>query len=297
MGSTLSILDSCITLRDDQNPATIFRNNRLKLFFSLTLLLIPVAGATQTVHIGHCLQGCPTGSAVSNELIVRNLYTVSINQQTRLADWVVYRVLKDTVGVASLLPREWNKDTLLFNGLTVNALDGQDSSIRQPNLDNQQDRDYRIMEVIISAGDWGRLLPMSSFAGTPYWSDLNFLSVMSYMKPAMRSGPWSRLDQAINRVADAHGEVFITAGPLYVSKIPLDNELIAESNFPAAFFKVVATTDGLVSAFIFAQESSQHQAYCQQISSLESVERQSGLDLFPQTNSWPLGSLNSKLGC
>lgn len=160
----------------------------------LTLMTAPALSA-QTVHIAHCAAGCPTGAPAANETVVRHLFAASINYQTGLADWIAYRVVPGSVGIASLLPREWQVDDLLAQGITeeIAATPG----FVQPDLSNLQDRDYRITEFIINPEDRGRLVPMSSFAGTPYWDGLNYLSNMAPIPVGLRLGPWSRLDQAV----------------------------------------------------------------------------------------------------
>ena len=251
----------------------------------------------QTIHVAHCLAGCPVGTPARNELVLRNLFAVSVNQQTGVADWVSYRILKDTVGVASLLPRDWQADDLLQGGIRLEALSGAEASLRQPNLENQQDRDYRLTEVLINPGDQGHLVPLSSFAGTSYWPDLNLLSVMSLLKSDMRLGPWSRLDQAINGLAQAQGEIFVLVGPVY-SLNQTTNRVLADEDgiIPEAFFKIVANQAGEMSVFLFDQNLLQHANYCQ-MSELTEIESATGLDLFPQSPQWPTGSLDQQLGC
>lgn len=46
----------------------------------------------------HCLHGCPTGASAINDVIVREIYTLSSNDFTKQADWVAYRVTPDTIG-------------------------------------------------------------------------------------------------------------------------------------------------------------------------------------------------------
>ncbi|MEQ8955791.1 MAG: hypothetical protein RL120_16790, partial [Gammaproteobacteria bacterium] len=58
---------------------------------------------------------CPAGAPASNEIVVRHLFAAAINSQTGIADWVAYRVLRDSLGVASLLPRYWAQDSLLVS--------------------------------------------------------------------------------------------------------------------------------------------------------------------------------------
>jgi len=60
------------------------------LCVALVLLVGGVAGnaSAQEIHAPHCLLGCPLGGPVSNDLIVREIYALSSNDQTKFADWV-----------------------------------------------------------------------------------------------------------------------------------------------------------------------------------------------------------------
>ena len=50
------------------------------------------------LHTFHCLHGCPVGSPATNDIIVREIYTLSSNDMTKIADWVAYRITKATIG-------------------------------------------------------------------------------------------------------------------------------------------------------------------------------------------------------
>ena len=245
----------------------------------------------QTVHISHCLAGCPTGSPATNDMVVRNVFVASINPQSALADWISYRILKDTVGVASLISREWSRDNLLDYSPSSVDLDSASTSFGQP------DQSYRITEMVIDPADQGRLVPFSSFAGTPYWSDINRVTNMAPIRNEVRIGPWSRLDQAINELAVRQGELFVISGPVYQIRQPLTTGASSANNLPAAFFKVVANKNGQLSAFLFQQDMRQHERFCSQRSNLQTVEQLSGLDLLPQQQAWPVADLNEELGC
>jgi endonuclease G len=58
----------------------------------------------------HCLFGCPEGSPSTND-IIREIYILSSDDLTKLADWVAYRVTKDTIGPSE--NRVWKADPLL----------------------------------------------------------------------------------------------------------------------------------------------------------------------------------------
>ena len=265
--------------------------------FTATLLLLSaangVASGMENLHISHCLQGCPTGTPDSNEIIVRHLYAVSINAETRLADWVSYRILPGSIGVASLLPRDWQTDQLSRSGVRLEELGGEGSTLVQPNLGNQPESVYRISEFSVNAGDRGRLVPMTAFAASSYWNDLNLLSVMSFMKSDLRLESWARLDQSVNALVAEEGELTVISGPIYGGSSTGGDSAVT----PEAFFKVVANDQGELSAFIFAQDLPAHASYCAQSSDLETVEAATGLNLFPEASGWPVASLTRRLGC
>lgn len=259
-------------------------------FMAVTAL--PGASA-QTVHIAHCLAGCPQGAPAANEIVVRQLFAASINYQTGLADWVAYRVLPGSVGVASLLPREWFPEDLITRQSVQEV--AVEPRFFQPDISNLQDRDYRITEVIVNPEDRGRLAPMSSFAGTPYWDDLNYLSNMAPLPAALRLGPWSRLDQAINELAGRVGDIFVVSGPLPASA-EFDSGIAPSNGNPAAFFKFVATASANA-AFVFPATSAQHSNFCDREIRLDRLQELSGLDLLPELSQIGNASLYEMLGC
>ena len=273
------------------------------LWASLPAFLVATPAVAQTVHISHCMAGCPVvggNFAVDNsELIVRQLFVASINIDSGLADWQAYRVLADSVGVASLLPRVWFEDSLVSR--TARVADDIDSQpqIVQSVSNDAEERTYQTSEITFLSEDQGRLVPMTSFAGTPYWSELNFLSNMSPLPFELRVGSWSRLDQAINALADKIGEVYVVSGPLYSDggEGAGDGDQVGESETkPSAYFKVVVTPESL-SAFIFEADLRQHANFCDQLSTLEVVEDVTGLTLFPRRESTFADTLHAQLTC
>lgn len=259
----------------------------------LSLLICAYAGA-QTVHISHCMAGCPVdGSNMAvdnNELVVRQLFVASIDGANGLADWQAYRVLADSVGVASLLPRTWFEDSLVKGGAGLaESIDEEPQFVQRVSADAEE-RNYQLSEITLTSEDQGRLVPMSSFAGTPYWSELNYLSNMAPLPFALRVGSWSRLDQAINALADRIGEVYVVSGPIYRSSGS------ADIGAPLAYFKVISTPEAMT-AFIFETDVQQHINFCDQISTLEAVEAETGLIIYPQREGEFSANLHEQLSC
>ncbi len=243
------------------------------------------------------MAGCPVvadNTAIDNrELIVRQLYVASISARSGLADWQAYRVLADSVGVASLLPRVWFEDSLVSRGAMQLEVTDSTPQIEQDVPIDAEERSYQLGGINLLSEDQGRLVPMSSFAGTPYWSELNFLSNLAALPFELRAGSWSRLDQAINALADTIGEVYVISGPIYSERGEGVSERAAK---PSAYFKVISTPESL-SAFIFDSNVRQHVSFCDQVSTLELIEEATGLTLFPQREKSIAATLHAQLTC
>ena len=80
------------------------------------MTLLPMTVASQELAVTQCAGSCPqyssTFSASNSKVVIHHLYAAGLNKYSRRADWVAYRLTKDAVGVASLLPREWQPDRL-----------------------------------------------------------------------------------------------------------------------------------------------------------------------------------------
>lgn len=270
-------------------------------------LLLAGSSFAEQVHIAHCKDGCPISlagdsvatSMTQGEIIVRHLYAASISP-AGLAEWVAYRVLPETVGVASLLPRYWRLDDLSRKANALESEVGESTLIVQTDLSNSQDRDYRINEITLLEKDRGRLVPMTSFAGTPYWDELNYLSNMTLLPTALRTGAWSRLDQVVNELAQAGKSYYVISGPVYTDELQddgglIDGEIVSEL-VPELFFKVIAGPDGMA-AFAFPANVDPQSPFCDFNLPLVDISVVSGLDFFPNSNNSLPEDLSIDLGC
>lgn len=259
----------------------------------LALAALSSFSSAQQVHIAHCIDGCPSGTDQEepDRLLVRHLFAASI-AQSGLAKWVAYRVLPDTVGVASLLPRYWQLDALVGSAESFEQEVGESNQLVEIDLSDAQDSDYRVNEVNFIAGDRARLAPMTSFAGTPYWNELNYLSNMTPMPADLRTGAWARLDQAVNELAQKGAPFYVLSGPLYIDETEL-SEGISE---PFGFFKVLAQGTSYV-GFVFPASIRPQSNYCDYQEPLSEIARRSGLDFFPnQAIDWK-ENLATQLSC
>ena len=258
----------------------------------LTFLVFSSFVNGQNIHISHCLEACPSGND-DNEIVIRHLYASQVSRSTGIVDWVAYRVLPDAIGVASLLPRYWKQDELLSDssllevGLNI-------STIEQPDLRDAQDRDYRVNEFLVNSDSKGRLAPMTSFADTPYWDDLNYSSNMAPLPSDLRLGAWSRLDQAINELSSTDGPIYVVSGPIYKTE---GFDLVKRYDEPPeSYFKIIATHKAYAS-FTFAADLPIHAEYCLQVETIDEIQKSSGLQIFPNMQSVLQPDLYARLRC
>ena len=252
---------------------------RWVLYFPLqvfSILAINLSTASE-LHISHCLFGCPDGTPQESQLVIRSIYALAYNQENKVADWAAYKVSVDSIGIATSLSREAVVDTFIEN--TLRAID------------------YGTAE---EANDLGRsaFVPLVSFAGTPYWNDVNYLTNMVPRSSALNRGAWYGLEWAVRNLANREGAVYVLTGPIYnPNSEPLRLPTDKSHKVPDAFFKILISENGANSAFVFEQNLPIHVHHCQQITSVREIEELTGLDFFPELERLPNTSLDQGLGC
>ena len=111
-------------------------------------LLFASLSASAEIFIVHCVDGiCPSGTQSSNDIIVREIYTYSNNGETKFADWVAYRVTRETIGTSKDLKRTWRDDEFLEQ---ENTLEGSDYNNANSDIDT----------------DRGHQAPLAAYSGT-----------------------------------------------------------------------------------------------------------------------------------
>ncbi len=240
------------------------------------MLLLGISQAqAANYRIGLCLWGCPAGADTDNHLILRPIYVLSYNTVSRVADWVSYKVSADSIGIASSLSRTPRIDPY------VTESPGPD--------------DFNVLEE----SDFARshLVPLVSFAGTPYWDDVNFLTAQVARTRSLNQGAWYGLEWAVRNLVNREDEVYVIAGPIYYEQALVAPPAAVEYRVPDAFFKVIATESGQGTVFLLPQDSPIHVHHCNTRSSLAEVENLTGLVFFPERPGLDLEPLDSALGC
>jgi endonuclease G len=273
---------------------------KLTVLFALAGIGVQFVSA-QTIAVTHCFGECPKHesrvTANQSRVVIHNLYAASVNGETALADWVAYRLTKDAIGIASLLPREWQPDRLIrFSPLEDIVQEGEEELRLSESITRNNNPYGGGAAQRVEPENRARLAPMTSFANTPYWSDLNNFSNMVPMPATLRLGPWLRLEQSLNQMVVAGEEAYVIAGPLYLINI-LSLSPSSSDLEPAGYFKVISDQSGAL-AFLFNKDMEQAQSYCDQKVSINEIQQMTGLQFFPDR---PVpresAAMLAKLGC
>ncbi len=266
--------------RVDTGQLTVAIIARVRSSFFL-LLTIPAAifvvpAVAQVYQIQHCFLGCPTGADANNHLLLRSIYALSYNSELKTAEWVAYEVDAGAIGIASSLSRRPVADDYAIETLTSADFMTSDSTgyIR------------------------AQYVPLVSFAATPYWDEVNYLSNAVARTNSLSQGAWYGLDWAIRNLVNREAAVFVVTGPTFNSEAePRLLNTARSHRVPDGFFKVVVDKEGRAAAFLFDQDTPVHVHHCELTSSIEEVEAITSLDLFPEATAPLTLELQSALGC
>ena len=235
-----------------------------------------VVGSTEPeLHTFQCLASCPVGAPATNDTIVREIYTLSHNDITRMADWVAYRVTAQTIGNGG--SRQWQPDEWLSpdERLAEDSYEGAPSALRI---------------------DRGHQAPLASFSGTPQVADTNILSNITPQSSALNQGPWVRLETQERGLARTT-PIYVLTGLLFERLMrPLPAEP-GVHRVPSGYWKVIATGDGRMTGFIFDQSAGRRMNHCDARAPLAEIELRARLILYPRSQSRPSQPLDAALGC
>ncbi len=217
------------------------------------------------IHCKHFFYGYPTGTPATNDLVIRDIYALSSNDETKFADWVAYRLDEATVIGDAKTSRNWKADPWLSDEETL------------------EPEDYRSAHAALKV-DRGHQAPLGSFKGTNCWAETNFLSNITPQKSDLNQGAWRELENDVRKIVEASKVVYVMTGPLFERKMPSLPEADEPHRVPSGYWKIVLvqpgkTPDSIKSAsFIFDQNTPRKDKVLNHLCTIEDIERKTGLD-------------------
>lgn len=234
------------------------------VFFLTILTTITFGQRPPEIHCKHFFLGYPYGTPASNDLIIRDLYALSNNDNTKFADWVAYKLTLHEIDGELDLDRNWKTEEWLDGRETLEASDYTGASSTS---------DY----------DRGHQAPLGSFKNSIYASQTNLLSNITPQKADLNRGPWVKLENAIRNLVQVTRIAFVMTGPLYERDMPPLPKANEKHTVPSGYWKVVIVPTGKSTfehaAFIMDQESGRRDELKSKVVTIDEIERRSGLDL------------------
>ncbi|MBA7580448.1 hypothetical protein ES708_22339 [subsurface metagenome] len=236
---------------------------------TLALILIFPPGTQATnypeIHCKHFIYGYPTGTPFSNDLIIRDIYALSSNDETKFADWVAYRLDKETLTGDVETSRKWRSDPWLNENETL------------------EPSDYKGAHAALKV-DRGHQAPLASFKGTSCWHETNYLSNITPQKSDLNQGPWRILENKVRNLVKAGKVVYVLTGPLYgreMAPLPGADE---PHKVPSGYWKIIIVQpdksyDSIkTTSFIFDQETPRKGVVIDHLCTINEIETKTGLD-------------------
>lgn len=255
----------------------------MKVMLALALLGLPAipasafAQAQAELHTFHCLHGCPVGAPAIDDIVVREIYTLASNDLTKMADWVAYRVTPESIGPSG--ERKWAADPWLDPRETLEP----DDYLGAP----------RALGI-----DRGHQAPLAAFSGTPFAHETNILSNITPQGAPLNQSPWQRLEARETALVKAERiAVYVTTGPLFERVMPPLPRADERHRVPSGYWKVIATVDGRMAAFIMDTSASRSLDHCDAQVTLDEVELRTRMLLFPRLETHAFTDLAPALGC
>lgn len=216
------------------------------------------------IHCKHFIYGCPSGTAATNDLIIRDIYALSSNDTTKIADWVAYKLDIETITGDVNTTRNWKADPWL-----------EDNETLEPD-------DYNGANAALKT-DRGHQAPLASFKGTKCWADTNYLSNISPQKANLNQGPWMILEGKVRDLVEAKDAVYVMTGPLYEREMPSLPGADETHKIPSGYWKIIVLpakniNEIKTASFIFNQDTPRSDKVVSHLSTIDEIERRSGLD-------------------
>lgn len=172
----------------------------------------------------HCFKACPDAALGDAGVVRHQAYTLAINPETKVAQWVAYKVTVHTLGPAR--PRRWAADPF-----------APDAAVLEPD-------DYR--HAATQGYDRGHLAPLASLAGLDAWAESNFATNLAPQTVRLNRGAWARQEARERGLVRRNGydAVYVVVVPLYerpMPPLPLADE---PHRVPSGFEKRITAIKG-----------------------------------------------------
>lgn len=201
-----------------------------------------------SVHTGRI----PSGAPASSSLVFTDLYALSLNGDTKVADWVGYRVTASSQSGRNSLSRNW--------------------------VHREKDLTLESSDYLHSGYAIGHLCPLASVRSDADAWEVNWTGAVAPQRQSLNAGPWLRFEEFTRQLGRLHGLAMVMCGPLYELEMPplakSDEPHVVPSHFWA---RVFVPRTGKLQAWIMPQDALRKDSEAQYRVEPSEVSQRSGL--------------------
>lgn len=241
----------------------------ISLLIAISLSIGAVSAHEPEIHCKHFFYGYPHGTPETNDLIIRDIYALSSNDETKFSDWVAFRLDKATVDGDNKEDRVWKADPWLAEQETLEPADYKNAN--------------KALKV-----DRGHQAPLASFKGTTMGFLTNYLSNITPQQSILNQGVWQRLEGKMRALIEEYEAVYVMTGPLYerhMGQLPNADE---SHTIPSGYWQIVFVEPEKnfesiqAAAFIFDQETAGDDEILKYLVTIDEVEERSKLNFLSE---------------
>jgi len=232
----------------------------------LTLGLLCCTVRAGEIHCKHFWNGMTEGTSATNDLIIRDCYAVSTNDETKFPDWVAYHLTSREILGDLSLNRKWETDLWLDEDETLEA-----------------SPDAYFGAYTTLRYDRGHLVPLTSFVGSRDAQQVNQYSVVVPQRMGLNRGAWLKVEDWERQLVNWYGEIYVLNGTLYEDNMPPLPNANEPHRVPSGFWKIIVFEDYRPRAisFVFKQQTARRAQPSKHVVSVEVIEKLTGLTFFP----------------
>lgn len=254
----------CDTLKNIDNQHSQPLYNNLKATNNIDSILNIAYSDTNRLETSNDIEIPRLIDTRAEQILIREGYTCSYNQNTRNANWVAWLLTKEHSNgpwTSNSIPYKEDNDVIGYR---------------------QENSDWESIDLSDAGIDHGHICP----AADNKWSknamvQSYLLTNMCPQNANLNRGIWEKLESRCRGWARHYGEVYITAGPIFYSK---DYKTIGANKVgvPDAFYKVVLCLNKRPKAlgFIFPNTEPEFDNIENYMVSVDNVEAKTKIDFF-----------------
>lgn len=209
----------------------------------------------------NCEHISPWNVSPGQYFICRETYALSMNPQSKMADWVSYCV---------------DKNSITSNGTEQNRYWEPDPGL--PESAQLEPNDYQGVGKL--GYDRGHQAPLATFKGGN-WQETNYTSNITPQKAELNRGAWLKLENYERSLIREYGEICTITGPYFQVGNEFQKLTGADESHtvPSGYWKIIKYGNK-IEGYLYSQDTPRNVDFKLGAVSIDEIERFTGFDIY-----------------